>query len=379
MEFVRIPLAAGPAVAALVLVGSILQLPASVQAQVSQQSENVRPAGPIQTTEDLNRRLEQLSASISHSAPDTGAAEYRIGTNDVLEVTVFGAPELNQKVRVSAAGDVSMSLTGPVRASGLTARELETSLENKLQAYVNEPHVGVFVASVESHPVSVLGEVNKPGVFQVRGPKTLLEVLSMAQGLADDAGDTVRVMRGAGFEQSAAEVQASGPASNADRASDPAPPGNGALPADHQKTIEIELKQLLDSPDSRYNVAIYPGDIVKVTKTGIVYVVGGVKRPGGFAMRSNEEMSVLKAIALAEGVNETAAKSRTRIIHTDELTGHRSETPVDLGKILAGKAPDLPLKAADIVFVPRSNAKSALFKGTETSIATASGFLIFHP
>jgi polysaccharide biosynthesis/export protein len=381
MKFVRKLLSENRSVAALVFGLSLVECAAPARAQVSQRPgqarpTDARPSDAVETTGDWNRRIEQLNAA-TPDAESASSSEYRIGANDVLEVNVFGAPELNEKVRVSAAGDISMPLTGAVRASGLSAQELESALERKLQAYLNEPHVGVFVASVESHPVSVLGEVNKPGVFQVRGPKTLLEMLSMAQGLADDAGNTVRVMRGAGLDEGEAPPSAPGP--QPDDALRSESSGNYAVTPDHQKTIEIDLKLLLDSGDARYNVPIYPGDIIKVAKAGIVYVVGGVKRPGGFAMRSNEEMSLLKAIALAEGVNDTAAKSRTRIIHTDEISGRRSETPVDLGKILAGKAPDLPLKPADIVFVPRSNAKSALLRGTETTVATASGFVIFHP
>lgn len=378
MTFVREFLRKEAAVAALVLAGSFLHGTCLARGRAAQQTDEVRPGDAFESTGDLNRRLNRLSASIA-DADSNGSlpAEYRIGSNDVLEIHVFGAQDLNQKVRVSAAGNISMLLIGSVKASGLTAQELETAIQNKLRVYMNEPNVSVFVFSVESHPVSVLGEVSKPGVFQIRGPKTLLEMLSMAQGLADDAGDTVLVMRGAGLAQTSTEAHLAVAANSTETSASETSVG-GAI-SDGQKTIYIDLKHLLDSGDPHYNVPIYSGDIIKVTKAGIVYVVGGVKRPGGFVMRSNEEMSLLKAIALAEGVDETAAKRHTRIIHTDEITGRRSETPVDLGKILAGKAPDVPLKPADIVFVPRSNSKAALLKGTETSIATASGFIIFHP
>jgi polysaccharide export outer membrane protein len=145
------------------------------------------------------------------------------------------------------------------------------------------------------------------------------------------------------------------------------------------QTVEVDLRLLLDSGNPAYNVPIYPGDIIKVTRAGIVYVVGGVKRPGGYAIRSNEQMSLLKAVSLAEGLTDTAAKGKARIIRTDEMSGRRSEIPVDLGKVLAGKRPDVQLQAADILFVPRSNSKTALLKGTETVVATASGYVIFHP
>jgi polysaccharide export outer membrane protein len=147
----------------------------------------------------------------------------------------------------------------------------------------------------------------------------------------------------------------------------------------NQNAIQIDLRLLLDSADPRYNIPIYPGDIVKVTKAGIVYVVGSVTKPGGFTMRTNEQMSVLKAVALAEGLTSTSSKGHTRIIRTDPITGERSEIPIDLGKILAGKLPDMPLRASDIVFVPKSGAKAALYRGSEAAIATASGVIIFHP
>ena len=380
-QTLRERLAARLAVGIFLFAGLILLSPPLIHSQGSQRPDNSQHGTTLETSQDFNRRIEELRASLPHEALDAATPEYRIGTDDVLEVSVFDAPELNRTLRVSADGDISTPLTGEVRAAGLSARELESALENKLRTYMNEPHVGVFVVSVESHPVSVLGEVNKPGVFQIRGPKTLLEMLSMAQGLADDAGDKVLVMRSSGLE-TGSHPENTGVAPNSSKgdgaghsaASDPADSSSARPP-----TIAVDLKLLLDSGDPACNVPIYPGDIIKVTKAGIVYVVGGVKRPGGFAMRSNEEMSLLKAIALAEGVNDTAAKSRTRIIHTDEINGKRSETPVDLGKILAGKLPDMPLKPADIVFVPRSNAKSVLLKGTETAVATASGFVIFHP
>ncbi|HKN60324.1 MAG TPA: polysaccharide biosynthesis/export family protein [Candidatus Acidoferrales bacterium] len=326
------------------------------------------------------------------------SAEYRIGSQDLLEVNVFDAPELNRSLRVSANGEISLPLVGAIQASGLTAREVENSLESRLRTYMNDPHVGVLVTGVESHPVSVLGAVNQPGVFQVRGPKTLLEMLSMAQGLTDEAGDKVLVMRGAGVDSAAPGVapdvtkDASNNVSN--DASNNDPPASStsmaatgtASPAvktesatTDPNTIQIDLRQLLDSADPRYNVPIYPGDIVKVKKAGIVYVVGSVMKPGGFTMRTNEQMSVLKAVALAEGLTSTSSKGHTRIIRTDPVTGERSEIPVDLGKVLAGKIPDMPLKAADIVFVPKSGTKAALYRGSEAAIATASGVIIFHP
>ncbi|HUJ32989.1 MAG TPA: polysaccharide biosynthesis/export family protein [Candidatus Acidoferrum sp.] len=368
-----------PSVWALIFAGAILLAPASGNAQSSYKPANSRTNDGLETTQDFNRRLEQLRRSASAQA--ALSPEYRVGSQDVLDVNVFEAPELNRSLRVSANGEIAMPLIGAVQASGLTAREIESSLEAKLRAYVNDPHVGVLVTAVESHPVSVVGAVKQPGVFQIRGPKTVLEMLSMAQGLADDAGDKVLVMRGAGLASASNASGAAGkdvsqdPPAGSDSASAAA---TATAPSD-TNTVEIDLRLLLESADPRYNVPIYPGDIIKVTKAGIVYVVGSVQKAGGFVMPTNEQMSVLKAVALAEGLTGTAAKGHTRIIRTDPVSGKRSEIPINLGKILDGKLPDVPLQAADIVFVPKSGGKAALYRGTDAAIATASGVLIFRP
>jgi polysaccharide export outer membrane protein len=238
---------------------------------------------------------------------------------------------------------------------------------------------------MQSHPVSVMGAVKRPGVFQIRGSKSLLEVLSLAEGLADDAGETVIILRGAALSaepdppaaqptvadqlparaQSAAEAKAVSSGLNDNRSAS-------------ENTVRVNLKDLLESADSRNNPLVHPGDIVKVTRAGVVYVIGEVRRPGGFALKSNERISVLQALALSEGLTRTAAKAGARIIRTDQQSGERKETSIDLGKILAGKAPDPVLEPKDIVFVPNSAAKTAFSRGVEGAAQTLTGLLIFH-
>jgi polysaccharide biosynthesis/export protein len=367
------------------LAALILLKPPTSRAQSGQPDANsgVPPATHTETTEDYNRRLEQLNQSLSAHPAAGEQAEYRIGAHDLLEINVFEAPDLNRSLRVSASGEISMPLLGAIQSTGLTARELEGVIEIKLRQYMKDPHVGVFVTTVESHPVSVVGAVKKPGVFQVRGTKTVLEMLSMAEGLSDDAGDEVLVMRGAGLQFGSDSTRSS---MNPDVSPSPGPRVATQDPPDTStagnppgnETVKINLKDLLESGDQRYNVPVYPGDIVKVTRGGIIYVIGDVKKPGGFVLKSDQYMSVLKAVALAEGLNATAAKSRTKIIRTDEKTGQRTEFPIDLGKVLAGKSPDTPLRPADIVFVPNSSGKTILYKGSEAAVATASGLIIWR-
>ena len=363
-------------------------------------------AATAESTEDYNRNLERLREQFAQTR-ERQTGDYRIGPQDLLDINIFEAPELNRTVRVSENGEVSLPLLGGIHVVRLTARELENTLAAKLREFLKDPHVSVMVTAIESHPVSVIGEVNKPGVFQVRGSKTLLEMLSMAQGLAPDAGDEVLVMRNAGYNRGQddsaqamqAEAEQKGVKSTAGTKSLAAPDDNvkdgalgnnatasaagtndaGAVRGQQGDTLAINLRHLLNSRDPGLNVPIYAGDIVKVTRAGIVYVVGAVRKPGGFTVKGNEQMSLLKAIALAEGLSSTSSKGHTRIIRTDEGSGKRSEIPVELGKILDGKAPDMNLQAADIVFVPNSTGKTVLFRSTDAIVNTASGVAIFHP
>jgi polysaccharide export outer membrane protein len=368
----------------ILVIGSCVFGPAILRAQTPAGSVNRTAEGfQGETIQDYNMRLEQLRQSLAKSAGEIEVSDYRIGANDLLEINVFEAQELNRTQRVSAGGEITLPLLGAVQAAGLTAREFEILLEARLRKYIKDPHVGVFVSAVQSHPVSVVGAVKKPGVFQVQGPKTLLEMLSMAEGLAEDAGDEVLVMRGAGLRYGTKPSSDNpGPTSHHPPTPEAVAPARNASERDEtsneKETVRINMKNLLESGDPRYNVPIYPGDIIKVTRAGIVYVVGEVKKPGGFVLKNNEQMSVLKAIALAEGLTGTAAKGRTRIIRTDENTEQKTDIPIDLGKILAGKIPDPPLNASDIVFIPNSTGKAALYRGTEAAIATASGIAIFH-
>jgi polysaccharide export outer membrane protein len=331
------------------------------------------------TAGEYNRRLQEL---FQHSSGPANSNDYRIGAEDLLEISVFEAPELDRTVRVSANGQISLPLLGSSEAAGLTSRELEVVIQELLRrSYMKDPHVSVFVKDMQSHPVSVFGAVKKPGVFQIRGSKRLIEVLSMAEGLSEDAGDTVVVMRQAqpagttdpvvdGGSASAPALQRKANANDGTGTTTAGPAG--------RETLNINLKDLLNSSDSRGNVLIYPGDVVKVTPAGVIYVVGEVKKPGGFVLKTNENISVLQALALAEGPTRTSARSRVRIIRTDGITGARTETPINLDKILAGKLPDPILLPKDIIFVPNSAGRSVLYRGAEAALGIGSGLAIYR-
>src|SRR5438874_10526314 len=338
-----------------------------------------KPPTRLQTSQEWNQRLEKLLEANS-PVPPPGSQDYRIGFDDVLDISVFEAQELNREVRVSSAGEISLPLLDSVHVAGLTPRESELVLEELLRrTYMKDPHVSVFVREMQSHPVSVLGAVRKPGVFQVRGSKTLLEVLSLAEGLADDAGETVIIMRGAGLKNSASPDEDKGVSTTASVGDEKATgPEANKSPFPPEDIVQVHLRDLLDSSDVHQNPIVNPGDIVKVLHAGIVYVVGEVQRPGGCVMKSNEKMSVLQVIALSGGLTRTASRAGARIIHTDEQSGMREQRPIDLGKILAGKTPDPILEARDILFVPNSAAKTTFSRGVEAAAQTLTGLLVFH-
>jgi polysaccharide export outer membrane protein len=325
-------------------------------------------------TQEFNQFLSKLSM--------TGpAGDYLIGPGDLLEITVLEASELNRSLRVSAEGNISMPPLGAIHVAGRTPQEVEKVLTELLQqSIMHDPHVTAFVKEMESHPVSVTGAVKKPGVFLVRSPKALLEILSMAEGLAEDAGDSVLVMRGAGFPTksnlpsdglSSAESRQPGSLAETDEDSDTASPDA------ESSSVKVDLKSLLNTDDPRLNVTVYPGDIVKVTRAGIVYVLGDVRKPGGFILQNNENISVLQALAMAEGTTPTAANGQARIIRTDESSGHRTEIALDIGQIMKGKLPDQYLQPKDIVFVPKSGGKSAFFRTAEAIVSTVPAALIY--
>jgi polysaccharide biosynthesis/export protein len=366
------------------IAGALLfSITAPARAQ-SMASGNGQSSPRLQTAAEINLTLEMAREKLDGPALESPSSDSRIGLDDLLNITIFEAPEMNSIVRVSASGDISMQLLGAVHAAGLTPMQLESELQAQLRrSYMKDPHVGVFVQELQSHPVSVVGAVKMPGVFQIRGTKTVIEVLSMAQGLADDAGDTVLIMHSGGRDEpgySAGQPLPQTGVAPAARPQAKLAKTDGTQSAVIETTSQIEeinLKMLLESSNSALNVPVRPGDIVKVPRAGIIYVVGEVNKPGGFVLQNNESISVLQALALAQGTTHTSATSHARLIRTDPATGIRTEIPMNIGEIVSGKKPDTFLQPKDIVFVPNSATKSVLYKGSAAALQTAAGVAIY--
>ena len=311
----------------------------------------------------------QVQAPVSPPTPDQTpvqtpiqAPDYLIGTDDVLDIYIIDVPELSRQYRVSGNGTVTVPmLSTPVKAVGLTLSQFSTELTNDLKTagLVSNPHVTTTVNQSRLHAVAITGSVKRPQIYPVFNQTTLLDMISQAEGLADDAGGVAIITRG-------------------DIASHVLAGSSSELP-ESQRTITLDLKRLLESGDPKLNLDIYPGDRITIPRAGIVYAVGAVNKPGGFTMRPNTGgMTVLQLLALAEDTKPTAKRGETIIIRNDaQSPGGRKQIPADLKTILSGKSPDPVLQPDDILFIPDSSGKRAFRRGLEAVVQTTTGLAIY--
>jgi len=249
-------------------------------------------------------------------------------------------------------------MVGRIQASGLTVRQLESELRQRLTRYIIDPQVVVRLVEAKSHPVSVIGAVNQPGVHQLDGSKRLLEFISQAGGLKQEAGQVITVTRRIQY-------------------------GPIPLKTEHKdesgkfSVAEIDLKELIAGTNPANNVEIFPYDVISVPMADLIYVVGEVKKPGGFPLAHPDAVSVLQALSLAEGLQTMAFAKKAKILRQGD-GGSRSEIPVDLPKLLAGQMADIPMMPGDILFIPKNQAKNAGVKALDTAIQMATGVLIWR-
>lgn len=314
-----------------------------------------------ETPQQKSEKVQQL-ATLAGARP----ADTAIGSGDLLHIDVFDVPELSRDVRVSDTGEISYPLIpGKITVAGLTSFQLESKLEQLLlvNGLVSHPQVSVFVKEQNSQPVTVLGAVAHPMVFQVMRPTTLLEVLTAAGGVSDSAGNLVIVTR---------------PERSDTTKTEPASATSSVKPDDQR--ITIPLQNLIESGDSVYNIQIYGGDTITVPRAGIVYVLGmGVGQPGEYVLQDRgEQVTVLKALALAHGLTTFAKANSAVIMRMNPQTGQRDTIPVPLKDIENRKAADVPMKSDDILYVPDSGGKKALARGAETALGVGTGLAIYR-
>jgi len=295
------------------------------------------------------------------------AQEYVICPDDDLSVDVLDVPELTKSYRVSPTGILTVPLLSkPVQAVGLTLAQLAQRLEEQLQAegMVSHPHVTIQVKESRLHQIAIAGAVKKPQMYELYGKTTILDALAQAEGLADDAGNTAIITRGDVATRLAELEQANGT--------------NPASGLSNAAIVTVDLKRLLEDGDVTQNFQLYPGDRISVQRAGIFYVVGAVNKPGGFILKDDrQQMTVLKALALSEYTKTTAAPKRTIIVRqAPKAPGGTLDIPVELDKILQGRAKDRVLLANDILFIPESSGKIALHRAAEAAAQGAT--LLFY-
>ena len=283
-------------------------------------------------------RNEGLLTRAATSSPMTGSLDYRLGPGDTLTVWVRDSEEIGGRgYRISADGSVRLPLLGRVPAAGLTTEELEDGLIESLSEYLYEPDVLVSIEAYGSRPVSMLGQVQNPGSIYLQGPTTLLQAISIVGGLSASASYHAVVSRD---------------------------PGQGLIPTpdeeprmvDGRQILEVDLGELMTGVAGERNVLLAANDIVTVQKAEVMYVLGAVNRAGGFVMGGERRVTVLQAVAMAEGWQNTASPSSAYILRATD-TAKRKELPVDLKKVMSGEAEDLMLRPDDILFVPNSSGK----------------------
>jgi polysaccharide export outer membrane protein len=267
-----------------------------------------------------------------------------LGADDVIQIHAVEAEEISDKpVRIAPDGFINLPLVGRVKAAGLTVEELQAELVHRLKRLIVDPDVTVSLTETHSQPVSVVGAVKNPGVIQLQGQKTFLEVMTLAGGPRDDAGYTARISRRKVL---------------------------GALPLPHATTdpsgqfsvAEVNLQNIMEARDSASNILMMPNDVISVPKAQMVYVIGDVLHPGGIALSDQKTVTVLQAIGIAAGLTRTAKATEAKILRVTPGSTTRVEVAVNLKTMLAGKTTDVALKPEDILFVPNSLRKDLAYQ-----------------
>jgi polysaccharide export outer membrane protein len=251
-------------------------------------------------------------------------------------------------------------MAGRMNVAGLSIDQFRESLSRRLSKYITAPQITINVLEYRSQPVSVLGQVNNPGVHQLQGPKHLVDVISSAGGLKPDAGPRLTITR------------------QAERGPLPLP---GAHPDSSGQFLiaDVSLDDITSGKNAAQNIEVRPDDVISVPRADMVYVVGEVRKAGGFSLNASDSISLIRALSLAEGMSSGASPKKARIMRASSgKLSDATEVPVDLQQILAGKAPDQYLHPNDVLFIPNNIPASAMKRAAEAAVQIATGVIIFR-
>jgi polysaccharide export outer membrane protein len=310
-----------------------------------------KPAPPAPTPAQVD--------AVSSQPVDTST--YVLGPDDQVKIWALGMEEIgNNPIRINPSGDIDLPLIGKVHAGGLTADQLKAKLEERFAKEVRHPQVTVEIQDFGSQPVSVMGAVTHTGIVQLRGHKTLTEVLAMEDGLRPDSGPRITITR---------QIQYG-----------PVPlPGATTDPTGRFSVGEVNVKELLAGTKPAENILICPHDTITVPLAEVVYVTGEVHRPGEVTLKDRETIPVLQALASAEGYGPNPAPQNAFIVRIDRKTNKEQRIPVDLRKIQQGGGEDVMMRPNDILLVPISGPKKLAARVAEAAIQAAVGAAVFRP
>jgi len=277
---------------------------------------------------DLNKQLyASFTATPSYE-------DYVIGGGDLVQVSIFEAPDLNTEARVSARGSITLPLLSTVQVAGQTVREAEQYVEGMYkEKYLQDPHVTIFVKEQFGSKITMMGALKKPGTYDFYARMNLMDVLALAEGLSDKAGRVVQIRRKAEDDQPA-------------------------------QALIIDLDQMVKEGQEDLNVAVKGGDVIYVPEAGSVYVDGAVRKAGSYPIR--QEMSVQEAIVAAGGMQSFADGKNVKLIRYVGK-GKREVAKLSLEDMQKSEAAELKVKDRDVIFV-ESSAASAFFQGMRLTL-----------
>jgi polysaccharide export outer membrane protein len=311
----------------------------------------------------LTANLSVLSASAADTPPVISGAvnsSYVLGPGDVLTIWALGADEISAKpYTILPDGSLDLPLVGRVTAGGKSVDDLKRDLEHSLAQYFRTPQVSVSVTDFRSQPVSVLGCVNEPGVHQLQGGKNLLEVLSLAGGVAPEADSTVMITRRAEW----------GPIPVPDSKKD----ASGLF-----YVAKVDIQEASEGKNPQNNIRIFPNDVVQVSKARMVYVLGEVSKPGGYVLHQDENVSAVQALSMAGGPTNYGNPKNAMLSRSQPGSKERLQSKIDLKQILDGKGEDTLLRADDIIYVPGNMSKAAGIKALQMGAQVVTGLIIWH-
>jgi polysaccharide export outer membrane protein len=288
--------------------------------------------------------------------------QYQLGPLDELQVRILNLDEYANGVTssVDESGALDLPVVGRIQAGGRSVSEVETELAMMLKKYLVNPQVSIRITAYHSQPISVLGAVTTPGVLQVEAGKRLYEVISLAGGLKPEAGSVVKITRRKEFG--------------------PIPLPNAALDSSGTFYVaEVPVKSMTRALNPSNNIIVKPFDTISVPIAEVVYVVGAVSRPGSFPLGDGEALSVLQAVALANGLNHDAAPKRAKILRKSATTPDTRQIAVNIKEIISGNIPDITLGANDVLFIPNvTGAKGAFERALDLAAQAGTIGLAYH-